>query len=222
MLSSIWVHILADIGRNTFRYTPFVVKSALGRVNTAESCGSKYGNVSWRDAPPSMEQLRIEDYLAGSSLAGKTLLHVGVGSSSVAKRFQAECRQIDGLTVMADEITYAQGLGYSNYRVYLLDKFSPEVSTTLPNRYHFIIDNNPSSFAPSRAAFDWMIASYVDFLEPGGMFLTDRVGMHYHENYAFSIGDDDLAAFELALPVRFERPTPSVRALVKLGSETRQ
>jgi len=215
MPSRIWVHILADIGRNTFRYAPFVLKSALGRVNTAESCGSKYGNVSWRDAPPSMEQLRIERYLAGSSLAGKTLLHVGVGSSSVAKRFHAECRQIDGLTVMADEITYAQGLGYSNYRVYLLDKFSPAVST-LPNRYHFIIDNNPSSFAPSRAAFDWMIASYVELLEPGGMFLTDCVGMHYQEKYAFSIGDDDLIAQTHRLPVRFERPTRSVRALVKI------
>ena len=221
MHSSIWIHILADIGRNTFRYAPFVLMSALGRV-TAESCGSKYGDGSWRDAPPSMEQLRIERYLAGSSVAGKTLLHVGVGSSSVARRFHAECRQIDGLTVMADEITYADGLGYSNYRVYLLDKFSPAVTTTLPNRYHFIIDNNPSSFAPSRAAFDWMIANYVELLEPGGMFLTDRVGMHYREKYAFSVADDDLAAFERVLPVRFERPTTSVRALVKLGSATRQ
>jgi len=48
------------------------------------------------------------------------------------------------------------------------------------------------------------------------MFHTDRVGMHYHEKYAFSIGDEDLIAQTHGLPARFERPTRSVRALVKI------
>ena len=213
--STIWFHISADIARNVFRFAPFVVRSLLKGDAGKESCGSRYSNVSWRDAPASMEQLRIERYLAAAPLATKNILHVGVGSSTIARRFHAECAHIDGLTVMPDEITNADRLGFANYRVYLMDKFSPALSS-LPNRYHYIVDNNPSSFAPNRAAFESMIANYVLLLEPGGMFLTDRVGMHYHEKYAFSIGDEDLIAQTHRLPVRFERPTRSVRALVKI------
>ena len=47
------------------------------------------------------------------------------------------------------------------------------------------------------------------------MLLTDRLGMHFHESYAFPIGEEDLIALEDVLPVRYQKIDRSVRAVVK-------
>ena len=116
---------------------------------------------------------------------------------------------------MEDELQHAEALGISNYKVYLMDKYSDKIAA-LPKRYDYIIDGNLSSFTAERAAFEAMVERYVALLEKGGMILTDRFGMHFHERYSFPIDDEDLIAFEQVLPIQFKKIDRTLRALVKI------
>jgi hypothetical protein len=169
---------------------------------------------SWVDAPVSLEQLRVERYLTDMPLETRNILQIGIGSSTLATKFHHKCRHIDGITVTDDELKHAEGLGISNYSVFLMNKYSDKIAT-LPNKYHYIIDTNLSSFTSKRSDLDAMVTRYVALLEKGGMILTDRLGMHFYEAYAFPIYDDDLIAFERVLPVRYEQIDRSLRSLVR-------
>ena len=206
---------LVDIVHNIFRYSGFVLKSHFRKVDRTPSCGAAYGSGSWIDAPISLEQLRVERHLRGAQLENKNLLHVGIGSSAIARKFHRTCKHIDGITVMEEELKHAQGLEISNYNVYLMNKYTDKIAA-LPNKYHYIVDTNLASYTPSRSDLAAMVERYIALLESGGMILTDRLGMHFHESYAFPIYDEDLIAFERVLPVKFEKVNRSVRALVKI------
>src|SRR5437764_8596280 len=94
----------------------------------------------------SVDQARIEAWLGRTDLAGKTLLHVGVGNSSLAKGLAHRVVRVDGLTAHPNEKAHADSLRIPNYRVVLLNKHSRELFR-LRGAYDFIIDNNLASFA---------------------------------------------------------------------------
>ena len=73
------------------------------------------------------------------------------------------------------KVSHAESLGISNYRVYLMDKYGDSI-LGLPNKYHYILDNNPSSYAPHRDAMHTMLTRYMDLLEDGGAVVTDTLG----------------------------------------------
>jgi len=151
------------------------------------NCGEKtdlgiYEEQGWRDwseRETTPDQKRIESYLSSLSLSGKSLLHVGIGNSEFAKSFHSRVAGIDGITI--EKCEYEKGLdsGLNKYRVFLLNKYSRKLSDYLGKRYDFIIDNNPSSFACCRKHFITMMKSYWKLLRPGGVILTDRLGLEW-------------------------------------------
>ncbi len=103
------------------------------------------------------------------------LLHVGVGSSALARRFAARVAHIDGVTVVADERAVGRALGLANYRVRLLNKYGDGLRA-LVGPYTFIIDNNPWTYACCRRHARQMLATCAELLASGGMLLTDARG----------------------------------------------
>ena len=110
MKSKLCFDDVIDIAHNVLRYSGFVAKKMFRHVKTTPSVDSRYQAGSWHEAPVTLEEIRIARFLKTLDLSNKKILHVGTGSCSIAKQFHQKCAQIDGITVMDDEIAYADNL----------------------------------------------------------------------------------------------------------------
>lgn len=151
----------------------------------------------WAGHETTPDQLRIEDYLDGFDLAGRTILHVGCGNSGLAARFAGRAREIVGTTVTPGELAYAERWiersGVSNYRVLLHNKYLGRQGVG-DERFDFIVDNNPSTFGCCLTHFARMMEFYAGSLAPDGQIVTDRVGLgwamaHSHPRWGFDAAD---------------------------------
>jgi hypothetical protein len=196
------------------------VAQLLGRApveRPRDDCGDADPRPAYRDrsfagGETSPDQRRIEAVLPGLVHADAALLHVGVGSSSLARAVAASLARIDGLTILADEKAVADGLGLPNYTVRLGNKYGTGLAT-LPGGYALIVDNNPASFACCRRHFAATMAAYARLLAPGGRLLTDRAGLAFHEPYAFGLGWRGWTTLGATHSLVPERITRSVWAL---------
>lgn len=199
--------VITKLNKNRFAVKDICTNSANPKPN--------YKDVSWEKIAITNDQLRIESELKKLDLENKRILHIGVGSSSIAKKFLNQTTQVDGITIMPKEKKYAESLNLPNYNVYILNKYSDELNN-LPHHYDFIIDNNLSSFACCKHHYFLMINNYVKMLNEKGMILTDKMGMNYCEDYAFGIEFEDLQALESLHPLKTFKLTNSVFAMQKL------
>jgi len=174
-----------------------------------------YKDVSWVKIAVTNDQLRIEAELKKLSLKNKRILHVGIGSSNIAKNFINNTIKVDGITVMQEEKKHAESLNLTNYNVYIINKYSNELNN-LQTSYDFIIDNNLSSFACCKQHYNLMITNYFNMLNNGGIILTDKMGMNYHEDYAFGIDYEDLQNLENQFLVKVFKLSDFVFAIQKL------
>ncbi len=126
------------------------------------------------------DQSRIEAVLAQLPLAGRRILHIGIGNSGLARRFAARGALVDGVTVSEAEYGHGRSLELEGYRVHLCNKFSRGFTATFaPGRFDFIVDNNLASFACCQYHLFSMFENYLCCLKPGGMILTDQRGMDW-------------------------------------------
>lgn len=134
----------------------------------------------WTKQITTPDQLRIEETLESCLQPTDCLLHIGVGNSSLAKRFGLRCAQIDGLTIGEPEQEYSRTIGIENYSVIKRSKYDPDLLSALPAKsYNYIIDNNPTTFSCCRTHLSSMLANYVSLLAPEGTVLTDKVGLSW-------------------------------------------
>jgi hypothetical protein len=183
----------------------------LDRPGVAQDAFAKI-DFSRRDT--TKDQARIEAVLETMDLAGKRLLHVGVGNSRLAERFAPRVARIDGLTIAPAEKARGDALALDNYRVDLANKYSRTLR--LRRRYDFIIDNNLASFACCRYHFYLMLDTYLAALRPGGLILTHQRGMDWtFADPRWRLSYRDLAGLEAKLPVRVFRLTEAVYAIGK-------
>ena len=160
-------------------------------LRATSDCGgtapARYRDASWNDEV-TPDQLQIEDAIAPHLRHDDVVLHVGIGSSRIARRFGSTVAQIDGITVVERELLAAPEM--ANYRPMLVDKYR-----ALPaGPYTWILDNNPSSFACCRRHFGELLDAYAARLAPGGRLVTELRGLAYAEPYAFGLS-----------PARFQR-----------------
>jgi hypothetical protein len=126
----------------------------------------------WVEKPTTSDQLSIEEILDQLIEPTSRILHIGVGNSSLAKRFSPHVSLIDGTTLHEEEKQHAERLGLPNYNVYVYNKYGPNMKA-LQGSYDFIIDNNPFSFACCLHHASLMIMSYAELLDPvKGVILT--------------------------------------------------
>ena len=151
----------------------------------------------WAERETTPDQLRIEDYLAAHDLRGRRILHIGLGNSSLARRFHSRAAEIVGTTVVPHEVELARSLELANYRALLHNKYAAE-SDSLAGRFDFIVDNNPTTFCCCLAHLASMLEFYTAKLSEGGQLVTVRVGLgwaHIPEgNPRWGFDFEDLAA----------------------------
>jgi hypothetical protein len=164
----------------------------------------------------SPDQKRIESFLNQFGLQGKGLLHVGVGSSSIARKFFSRLEYLDGITLVDEEKKYAESLNLFNYHVYIINKYS-ETLLSLKKRYDIIIDNNLSSYACCLSHFKKMVENYIELLHPGGFIVTDREGLKYFTS-GFGMTYEDLIALGNIFPVMIEKIDEYVFTITKIDN----
>ena len=191
-------------------------KKVKENCNNTHSLVPNYKDTSWVKIRVTDDQLRIEAVLKELDIKDKKLLHVGVGSSSLASQFNYLADHIDGITVMPEEKKHADSLNLSKYNVYIINKYSNDLKA-LESSYDFIIDNNLSSFACCKHHYSLMIHNYIDKLNKDGMILTDELGMKYYEDYAFGIEFEDLQKLEKEFPVKVLKFNENVFAIQKIS-----
>lgn len=188
----------------------------------------------WSDLGTTPDQRRIEDYLDLLDLRGRTILHVGVGSSSLAKRLHRRAQAIFGTSVAPAEVRRANSLGLTNYTAVLHNKYSRQAEE-VPGSFDFIIDNNPTSFCCCVTHLANMLEFYADRLGETGQLVTDRVGLGWSDlpganpRWSFSFEDWQAVAATVGLKafrinrdtfVLSKRPPPHAmpgRRVIQLG-----
>jgi hypothetical protein len=162
------------------------------------------------------DQLRISAYLSQQNLAGKAMLHVGVGDSSLAQTLSPLVQRIDGLTVCWNEKHVADARHLSNYRAFHLNKYSRELLTVLTGPYDFIIDNNLASFVCCKFHFYRMFETYLHLLKPGGSILTDQSGMDWViDDPRWQLSFSDLVEISTMFSAQVSKCTDSIYAIQK-------
>lgn len=194
--------------------------------NAVEICGhldrpgrglENLAEIDYSRKGPSLDLACIIDVLAGHDLAGRDLLHVGVGCSALARRFSCRARRIVGLTIHPNEKAVAEELQLPNYSVLVLNKHGKELAC-LDGRFDYVIDNNLGSFACCRYHFYLMLDHYRSHLVPGGQVLTCQRGMDWtvDGNHEWKLTWDDLVGLQGTFHLRAEHITDSVYALTRL------
>jgi len=163
--------------------------------------------------PTTEDQLRIEDALEELLHGGERILHVGVGNSSLARRFASRAGGIAGITLAGEELRHAESLALPGYRVLRANKYSRDLDA-IAGGFHFVIDNNPASFGCCVAHFEDLLHSYARLLLPGGLMLTDREGMGWcYDDGPMRLRYEHLEAIARRYPFRARRITCEVLAL---------
>jgi hypothetical protein len=132
----------------------------------------------WTNRETTRDQLRIEEQLERLILPSSSILHIGVGNSSLARRFAARVGTIVGTTLHPEEQVYADGFHIPNYHVMAINKFANAMDR-IDQQFDFIVDNNPSAFACCLFHFCRMMIFYKDLLCDAGMILTAEPGLSW-------------------------------------------
>ena len=152
----------------------------------------------WSGFGTTAGELLIEDYLDRLGTRGKSILHIGIGNSSLAQRFAARASRIAGTTIAPPEVEKAESLGLAHYGAILHNKYSG-ADNRVPPAFEFIVDSNPTSFCCCLKHLGVMLDWYASRLADNGLVITERSGLAWrmnapgaHDRWGFSF--DDLAA----------------------------
>jgi hypothetical protein len=173
----------------------------------------------WSELWATADQLQIEDYLDRVGTRGKSILHIGIGSSGLARRFTGHAAILVGTTVVPAELEKASSLALNNYRALIHNKYSGE-NYRIPESFDVIVDNNPTTFCCCIKHLGKMLEFYASKLNPHGQVITHRTGLGWkidasgaHERWAFSF--DDIAAVAPAAGLTAYQVTDEIYVLAR-------
>jgi hypothetical protein len=207
----------------------YTEKTLLGFKRSYKTCIDFCGNlenpglgldrpdlVDYSQVETTPDQMRIGTYLSQLDLSGKSLLHVGVGNSSLAQTLSTSAHRIDGLTVCMNEKVVADSLNLKNYQTFYLNKYSRELTTVLAGDYDWIIDNNLASFACCKFHFYRMFDAYFHLLKPGGIILTEQSGMDWFiDDPRWKLSYADLVELGTMFTASVRQCDPTIYAICK-------
>jgi hypothetical protein len=126
----------------------------------------------------STDQLLIEQYLDSALRCNSSVLHIGIGNSSLAAKFSSRVQTIFGTTIHHQEKQFADELLLPNFRVEVINKYSTDMQR-IEGQFDFIVDNNPASYCCCYFHFARMLLSYSEKLAPDGLFLSAAEGLNW-------------------------------------------
>lgn len=176
----------------------------------------------WRDwtaLETTPDQFRIERYLSHLRLANKSILHVGIGNSGLARRFSRRAGRIVGTTITENEARHGAEQSLPNYTVELHNKYSGRALAS-PGPFDFIVDNNPTTFCCCLEHLMVMLRFYESSLADKGQFLTDRAGLGWvvsapGSNPRWKFSFEDLAAVSAKVGLRAYAIDNDIMALAR-------
>lgn len=131
---------------------------------------------------PSTDEMSVIETLEAQDLTGYSILHVGVGSSYLAKKFNTSI--VTGLTNSILEYQKALSLSLPNYTPILIDKHDYNLKHVL-STYDIIVDVNIRSYSPSLDDAIRYFRTAIYHLNPGGTFFTHESGLAYRNPLTF-------------------------------------
>ncbi len=155
------------------------------RVRVLDDCGQdtpghQYRDRSFAGGEVSPDQAAVDNAIAAWLTPEHRVLHVGVGASSLARRYAVRTASIDGITVLADEVAAATALALPGYRVWIANKYGVG-GRALSGPYDVIAENNPGSFACCRRHHQAWLDTLARLLAPGGCVVTHVRGARFCE-----------------------------------------
>lgn len=170
---------------------------------------------NWAMRPTTDDQYRIENYIDRYDLRSKRVLHVGIGNSGLAKRFQNRIKAIVGTTVDQSELERAEKLGIPGYTIVIQNKYGSEPELC-PGIFDFIVDNNPTSSCCCMKHLRAVFELYSSKLAEHGQMVTDRQGLGWtpppaHSRFRFDF--EDLAAVAKAAGLNVYRIDANIYVL---------
>jgi len=169
----------------------------------------------WTNRPTTPDQLAIEEQLEHLITASSCVLHVGVGNSSLGRRFAPRVAAVVGTTLHDEERILSENEGIENYAVVRANKYSEDMDR-IAGQFNFVLDNNPATFACCVFHFCRMMIAYLDLLRSEGVFLTAQPGWGWvvrgnDPNWSFGWNEWALLGEILRMPV--SRVTNSVYSM---------
>lgn len=159
----------------------------------------------------SQDQEEINRFIS-SMVINKTILHVGIGTNSVAKMFHQRVKFICGLTLSYKEKTLADQLNITNYQTVILNKHKSEDFRKL-GKFDIIIDNNINSYA----CCECHLYKYIyNLLCQGNLIVTHLHGAMWTANWCrFKWGMKELKNLEnrFACEVKAHKSTVTIHSI---------
>ncbi|MET0616648.1 MAG: hypothetical protein ABWZ54_02685 [Luteibacter sp.] len=164
------------------------IEPAVQRYDAAADAVS-WPLIDYSSCPPTDDQMAINRWLARAPLAGKRILHVGAGNSSIARLLADDVDAVVAVTVSVNEWRHAQTLDLPGYTPLLMNKHSEAFASAFgAGSFDYIVDNNLSSFACCQRHFERYVAAIADALADDGVILTHWLGMRW----VLDVGVDDV------------------------------
>ena len=137
------------------------------------------GNYSyWENNSETSDEKEIYNYLKKGKIENKKILHIGIGNSHFATKFNNN-NYIVGITIAKQEFIFAKKLKLNNYKVYMINKYSKKLKILSKNKFDIIIDTNLKSYACCQNAFETMFSIFANTLNKNGFIITNKRGMSW-------------------------------------------
>ncbi len=174
-----------SVVENTWEVFPGMMLNYCGHEPPFDVCVSR----DWSNRDPSPDQQRIVEVLESFVRPDANWLHIGIGNSSLAKRFAPRIEAIMGISITKAELDLAEKLNIPNYYTNYTNKYSRRFailgsSDLMSKPFDVIIDNNPTSFACCRYHLGRYMGCISNLISQGGTLLTDSEGLAYNEAYS--------------------------------------
>lgn len=136
---------------------------------------------SWESMPTTDAETAVIAYLGPRPprCVGMSLLHVGIGNSSLFATHGSDLERFVGITVSLSEQLFhnSKFANAKHAKIVLANKHDPRSYSQIEGKFDFIVDVNLKSFACCESHFDQLMALYADRLESSGAIITAESGV---------------------------------------------
>lgn len=166
---------------NIIRFFTFAKK-----CKTYPQTTTLYSDGSWVERKTTKDQEKIEYYLEQNIKPNNTILHIGVGNSSLAKKINKKIKKIDGITIIEEEKNNGDALKIHNYQISIINKNNTNQLAEIKNTYDYIVDNDIAAYSCCKKHFEEMMKFYTTILSQEGKILVGKISSGYFD-YGFPL-----------------------------------
>jgi hypothetical protein len=158
-------------------------------LSLISDCGGPYDLTSehtitcWEDMPTSPAESAIISYLVENTdlVAGKRLLHVGIGNSELPRALIDFLSSYVGITISAPEVDRFKRMfdARSNMVGLLINKYDQRDYPKIDGKFDLIVDTLLKSVACCEKHFDEMMRFFAGRLTPCGKIVTTENGVQF-------------------------------------------